>query len=741
MLYADFDADREYLINKFRKPVFEEGTGVSQEDIVSHILEFADSLIAEGLPKPVVKARCFERVCQQMYIDVNPHDDFPGFGCFDRKKRPLAPLLRRWNAEIDTTVNKECAQICAARNQAGLHMIWKDFDHSVPDWDAMLELGYPGLLERLKKFRAGHEKNGTLTPAVAAHFDGMELTVNALLDHLQKLIDFASSHHAGNPRIEREIACLEQLRRGAPQDFYQVLMLIYIHFYYCEHIDHFQVRSLGGNLDVLLLPYYERDLKEGRYTLEDIREFLSCFLMQWGSIDNYWGHPFYLGGTAEDGSTLYNELTYIILDVFDELHIPTPKIQLKIAGNTPQKLLDTAFRMIRDGHSSLVFVSDENIRKVMRGYGFSETEARTCDIRGCYEFVPRASGNTTGAGHANFMKIFELIFNDGTDPVTNYKVKNVPALKLDEIKSFDDFFKSYLHYLDEILETIMRCADGNEATLHEINPSPLYSVTILNSLKTGRDAFSNGNVYNNSAILLCGVGSAVDALMAVKRFVFEKKEITLQQFKEILKNNWQNAEELRSKILRDKNKFGNGIGEVDFYAHILAHYAGRKINSRPNARGGFYRASGHCARQFILLGGKTGATPDGRLAGEEFSKNLSPAMGMDRNGVTALVKSVCTMNAFDLPGDFPLDVMMHPATVQGEEGLAALRGVLYTYFAKGGIAIHFNIFDAETLKEAQKNPEKYANLQIRVCGWNVRFVELARSEQDAYIKRAENIAE
>jgi formate C-acetyltransferase len=116
-------------------------------------------------------------------------------------------------------------------------------------------------------------------------------------------------------------------------------------------------------------------------------------------------------------------------------------------------------------------------------------------------------------------------------------------------------------------------------------------------------------------------------------------------------------------------------------------------------------------------------------------------MGMDRNGVTALIKSVCTMNPLDLPGDFPLDVMMHPTTVQGEEGLAALRGLLHTYFAKGGLAVHFNIFDAEVLKEAQKNPEKYANLQIRVCGWNVHFVELPKVEQDAYIKRAENIAE
>ena len=741
MLYASFDSDREYLVNKFRKPVFEEGTGVSQEEIIAHILEFADTLTLQDLPKPVIKARCFEHVCQQMFIDVNPHDDFPGFGCYDRKKRPLSPLVGRWNYEVDSTVNKERAEMCWPRNSAGLHMIWKDFDHSVPDWDAMVELGYPGLLERLEKYRKLHEEKGTLTPAVAAHFEGMKITVNALLDHLGKLIDFARARHAGNPRIEREIRCLEQLRQGPPRDFYEVLMLIYVQFYYCEHIDHFQVRSLGGNLDDLLLPFYERDLKEGRYTIEDMREFLTCFLMQWGSIDNYWGHPFYLGGTAKDGSSLYNDVSYLILDVFDELHIPTPKIQLKVAKNTPQKLLDTAFRMIRDGHSSLVFVSDDNIRKIKMCYGYSEEEARTCNVTGCYETAARGIANGTGAGHANFMKIFELIFNDGRDPATGYTVENCGALKLDEIKNFDDFFKSFLRYLDDIIEVIIKCADGNEANLHEVNPSLLYSVTALNSLVTGRDAFSNGNVYNVSGILLCGIGTAVDALMAVKKFVFEKKELTLQEFREILKNNWAGAEELRTRILLDRDKFGNGIEEVDFYAHILAHYAGRKINMRPNARKGFYAASGHSARQFISMGGKTGATPDGRLAGEEFSKNLSPTMGMDRNGVTALIKSVCTMNALDLPGDFPLDVMMHPATVQGEEGLAALRGLLYTYFAKGGVAIHFNIFDAETLKKAQVEPEKYANLQIRVCGWNVRFVELPKCEQDAYIRRAENIAE
>lgn len=151
--------------------------------------------------------------------------------------------------------------------------------------------------------------------------------------------------------------------------------------------------------------------------------------------------------------------------------------------------------------------------------------------------------------------------------------------------------------------------------------------------------------------------------------------------------------------------------------------------------------SGHSARQFIVQGEKTAATPDGRKEGDEFSKNLSPTMGADTNGVTALSNSICTLNADNFPGDFPLDVMMLPATIQGEEGLEALKNYIYSHFAKGGRQIHFNIFNAETLIDAKEHPEKYQNLQIRVCGWNVHFVELNAKEQDMYIARALRIAE
>ena len=227
----------------------------------------------------------------------------------------------------------------------------------------------------------------------------------------------------------------------------------------------------------------------------------------------------------------------------------------------------------------------------------------------------------------------------------------------------------------------------------------------------------------------------------VEELVYAKGEITLAELAGALNANWQGFEALHRKILGFKARYGNGIPKVDRFAQMLSRTVGNYVNGRPNARGGKWASSLHCAKQFIHEGAKTGATPDGRFAGEEMSKNASPRMGSDTSGVTALVKSVLAVDAASFPGDFPLDVMMHPGSVRGAEGLAAWRQLVRVYFAGNGAAVHFNIFDAEELKDAQVHPEKYPEMQIRVCGWNVRFTEMDKSEQDMYIRRAESISE
>lgn len=736
MTTSTFKKDKTYLLNKFKNPVFDPKTGLDNESIKANLMSLVEEL--GDMPHPVVKAKAFEYVCKNVQIDVNPQDWFVTFGCWNRADRPLTQLINKWDHEVNNN-HLTTKQLMDNQNSSGASIMWKDFDHSVPDWDAVFSLGFPGLRERARRYRQERETKELMTTEAKAYFDGIEITYSAIIEMLERFRAYALEYADGNKRMLATAKCLNTLIHGAPTNTFEVLQLVYLFFMFGEHIDRFQVRSLD-NLDRTVYSYFLKDLKEKKYTEEHIRDFFAYFLMQWASIDNYWGHPFYLGGTKKNGESEINELSYLILDVFDELSICTPKIQIKTSPNTPVDFINKALDMIRRGNSSLVFISEASIKRAMIKMGVSEKDASNCDISGCYEFIPRGRGNCTAAGHINMLKPLELVFNNGVDPHTGIECVCKTG-ELANVKTFDDFYAAYIQQLDNIIETIICCANDFEQYLSYINPAQVYSATIENSLRTAHDAFQNGSVYNFTAILAAGFASAVDALMVVKEFVFEKKELNLSELKDVLENNWIGYEKLRLKILHSKYKFGNGIDCVDKFAKKIAYHVAEKINLRPNARDGFYMASMHSARTFIVLGEKTGATPDGRFAGEEMSKNISPTMGMDVNGVTALIKSVTSIDSAMFPGDFPLDVMMHPATVQGDEGLAAMRTLLNIYMKKYGIAIHFNIFDAKLLLDAQKNPDKYQGLQVRVCGWNVRFNDIDKKEQDAYIQRAQNISE
>lgn len=739
MVFGTFSDDRPYIWNKFHNPQLDETTGLEWGELTSGATAFFDLL--GTMSRPVLKAKAFAYLCENMRIEVSPHDFFPTFACWDRNDRPLTGLLNKMQREV-------CDRVCTLKgvwndiNSGGAGNQWVDFDHSVPDWYYMLPLGFPGILKNVREYRKAlsERQGGTLTEEQQAYYDGIELTYEAMLSMIGRFHDYAVAHADGNARMLMVAECLEAMRTREPRNTYEVMQFIYLYFMFSEHIDRMQVRSLG-NLDNMMLPYMRRDLANGTFTEPQIRELWRYFLMQWGAIDNYWGHPFYLGGTDEHGQSRINELSYLILEEFEALDIPTPKIQLKIAKNTPDAFIDFALRMIRDSHSSLVFVSEETIERVMMGYGSTAEDARTCDIRGCYEFASAGyrCGNGTGVGHVNMLKPFEWIFHDGMDSRLKKPMGNV-LIPFEEIASFDDFYRCYLSHLKWILDTEMAVADEFEGHLHDINPSNVFSGTIRYSLERAKDAFSNGCYTNVSALLCTGLGSAVDALMMVKEFVFDRGELTLGELKACLDANWVGYESLRERVMHSERKYGNGIAEVDRYATALATYYGWCVNGRPNARGGVWKASGHCAYQYMVLGRKTDATPDGRYCGEEMSKNLSPVQGMDRRGLTALIRSVMAIDPMTMPADAPLDAMLHPATVAGSEGISTWRSLL-RHFLSRGLQVHFNIFDAETLRAAQREPEKYQGLQIRVCGWNVRFTSMTHPEQDMYIRRAENISE
>lgn len=267
----------------------------------------------------------------------------------------------------------------------------------------------------------------------------------------------------------------------------------------------------------------------------------------------------------------------------------------------------------------------------------------------------------------------------------------------------------------------------------------MLSAQYDDSIKNGLDVLEGGATYNNSSVNFYSIASLVDCLSVIKEFVYDKKIITIKELRNTLKNNWQDNLPLRNKILKYPAKYGNEDSVADEITKDVTKYIASTVNNRKNSRGGVYKASLFTIDRCFHFGKLTCATPDGRLYGEPLSKNLCASLTMDKNGILSLINSTTVIDQTDFSNGIVLDVLLHPSTVKGEDGLNAFYGILRTYFNKGGYALHGNVFNAEELKRAQQNPEKYPNLQVRVCGWNVYFVNLLKEEQDAFIKQAENL--
>jgi len=687
-----------------------------------------------SLPHPIARARAIRFVLENVRVYINEHDYFVGLYSLDRVANSIT--FTRWKGESLKLRDPFLVSQSDDFNASGAVMIWTDYDHVVPDFQSLMALGFSGIRERARRYRSEHEKNGTLTDEASAFFEGIEIEYSGIIDLIDRMYHIARKQSFA--KAEKIAACLKRLRDGKPTDFYEALQMIFIYFLVSECIDGFQVRSLGNGLDRTLYPFYEKDIVSGKYTKDEIEELLSYFFMQWSAIGNYWGQPFYLGGTRIDGNTKYNELSLMILDVYDRLDIYNPKIQLKVNSNTPDSILNKAFEMVRKKNASLVFCCEPAMIKAVMGYGATWEEALDMDIRGCYETGVRANEVSSTSGYVNAAKAVEFVFTNGFD-LTTQKQVGIQTGDISTIKTFEDFYFSFLKQWEYLIEQSMKITNDAERFLAYVNPSSIYSATVETSLKNGTDGYGGGVKFNNNSMLNCGFASAVDSILAVKQFVFDEKALTLPELAEVLKENWHGSEILRSKIKKSPHKYGNHDELADTYACAMASFFANKVNNVPNGRGGVYKAMFHSARAFIKQGEKTGALPDGRKRGEELSKNASAVPGMDKKGVTALVASAVKLNPGGYHESFCVDVMLHPSAVDGDNGYQIFKGVLMTYLKMGGQSIQFNVFDTKTLRDAQNNPEKYQNLQVRVCGWNTLWNNMNKKEQDAYILRAENI--
>ena len=734
------DSDYQYILNKYHdttKPfeplrrynyrndaLFSPDTGMHPDELPAGIVE-NDKKYAH-LGRPVRKARGMEFVLQNTRIACGRHDIFPAINAIDR---PLKKALSDpWRKEI---FEGQIPQVEARRRQLekdGIATIWPDFDHSVPVWDALLGLGLRGILERSQRIRQSKPR----TPEEEDFFEGIRISYEALLAFVERLR--CQAEVEGSTEMAESLARLYQ---GAPVSFYDALLLAYVYFMVSEHIDFLQVRSLS-NFDRLYYPFYKADLERG-VSEETLRTQLAYYFLQFTAIGNYWNQPVYLGGENADGSTVINPLSYVFLDVHDKMGIYNPKIQLKVAPSMPKAFLLKALDMIRRGHSSIVMVSDTLMRRALVRHGATEDQARLCDVRGCYEYCPQ-SDYQTGMKYVNLLKPLEYALHAGCDGVTGV-FSGVVSPPLSHYTDFETLLAEYKRQLLALLESVIQVADGFEGYLHVINPLSIISATFPTCLERAKDALGGGSLLGSSVLEPGFLADAADSLLMIKKYVYEKQMLTLEELVAMLDANFEGNEIWRLRLHSDREKFGNNKSRPDNLALEIADFITSHVCGRPNTpvRGGFWTCSFHVARQSYDQGKKTAASPNGRKLGEELSKNLSPSMGQNREGATAAILTTTKLDASAFMSSAPLDLGLLPSAVQGEDGLEAMYGLVKTFMQRGGHAMQINVFDADTLRDAQAHPEKYGDLQIRVCGWNVLWNNIRKEEQDGFIRQAEEL--
>ena len=728
MIWGNFEKDRADLCKQCSEPHWDENSGMHPEDLLAACLQVERD--TKGQDRMVTKSLLFDTILQNSQLDIDLRDFFPDRLNHDRilyriRDRWIKNMRRDRIADVLHEHEAEQNGLCYTGNT--------DLGHCSPDWDALMQLGFVGLLARV---RATHAEN-CKTEAQEIFYTSAERSLTAAIKCIGRLADAVEAKGNGDEKAALVAKSLRSLTVDAPQNLLEAMQLSILYYNFQSRIEAEAIRSVGG-LDRLFYPFYKKDLESGTFTEAQIRELFRYYLLKFHSMKITANIPFYLGGRLADGSSGINELSYLIVEEYTALDIDDPKIHVRWYDEIPDDFVSLVFESIRNRRNSFVFINDNVVEDALVSIGEDPCDARNYTVIGCYE--PAALGKEipcTCAGRVNMVKALLTVMTGGVDSYTGKQVGKVCA-DPDSYKDFDAFFAAVKEQIAAFLGGAMDLIRAYEANYPIISQAPLLSSTFADCVRRGVDAYAGGAKYNNSSIVAFSVANTVDGLTAVKKLVFEEKRYTISQLADILNRDWEGAEMLHREILQKLPRYGNGIAEVDQLTAQLVDFVASCVNGQPNGRGGVFRLGLFSIDYRLSFGARTGATIDGRRNGEMLAKNMCAVTAMDKEGITALIKSVTSIDYRKVPDGTVLDTMLHSSAVEGESGLRAMHALLKTYMEYGGFAIQFNVLSPEVLHAAQKEPEKYATLQVRLCGWNVYFTELSREQQDELIKQCEN---
>ncbi len=538
----------------------------------------------------------------------------------------------------------------------------------------------------------------------------------------------------------------------APRDFHEALQAYWFcHLAVITELNGWDSFS-PGHLDQHLLPFYRQGLADGTLTLEQAQELLETFFIK---FNNHPAPPkvgvtaaesgtytdfanINLAGLLPDGSDGSNELTHLLLDIIDRLHLLQPSSNVQLSRKTPDTVLKHTLRVVRQGYGfPSIFNADAVIEEQIR-QGKSLEDARAGGCSGCVETGAFGKEAYILTGYFNLVKVLELTLHDGVDPRTGKQLGPQTGTAA-SWQSFEALFAAFRQQLHHFVELKIRGNQIIEQMYARLMPAPFLSVLTDDCIRTGRDYNAGGARYNHTFIQFVGIGSLADSLSAIKQVAFDDPSLSLPELVAVLDADFAEQEPLRQRLLHKTSKYGNDDPYADDLMVQAFNACFQEVDGRLNTKGGHYQIEMLPTTCHVYFGSVTGAMPDGRHAGVPLSEGISPVQGADRRGPTAVFKSAARMDHLKTGGTL-LNMKFTPTLLEHEHGIDMLTHLVRGYFKLDGHHVQFNVITAETLRKAQAEPSAHRDLIVRVAGYSDYFCDLSRELQEEIIARTEHAA-
>ncbi len=536
---------------------------------------------------------------------------------------------------------------------------------------------------------------------------------------------------------------------NAPRNFHEALQAYwFVHLGVITELNTWDSFN-PGRLDQHLLPFYNDGMTNGTLTRDQAVELLECF---WIKFNNQPAPPkvgiteeqsgtytdfalINMGGlNPRDGSDAVNDLSYLMLDVVQEMDLTQPSACIQISAKNPDRFLRHAARVIRTGSGQPSVFNTDVIIKEMLQNSKSITDARTGGPSGCVTISAFGKESCTLTGYFNWPKVFELACNDGLDPLTG-KQLGPKTGDPRNFATFDDLMEAYRAQLNHFIDLKIEGNNIIERMFARDMPSPFMSILMDDCIARGVDYHSGGSRYNTTYIQGVGMGSVTDALTAVKYHVFDEQTLTMDELLAAVERNYKGDAQLQQTLLRRTPKYGNDDDYADTVAEQVFEVYYEAVHDRPNTKGGHYRVNLLPTTVHIYFGTMVGALPSGRFAHEPLSDGISPSQGIDTKGPTGIIKSAARLDHARTGGTL-LNMKFNPQVLEGD-GIDKLVHLIRAYFRMDGHHIQFNVITAETMREAQTHPDEHRDLIVRVAGYSDYFVDIGKELQDEIIARTE----